>query len=76
MRADEFDHTCLLATAPATVAPDSHVDILGVAELDGTDLVFPVDYHHPDALTLRMTRAQARHLWHALGRTLDMTGDK
>ena len=72
MRASEFEPTYLPATAPCPVAPDSYVEILGIGTLDGTDLAYPVDYHHPEAITLRMTHVQARHLYRSLGHTLDM----
>ena len=59
---------------PAAVAtPAGHVDLMGIAPLEGPDLFQPVDYHHPEAGSLRLTRAQARHvilvLTHALDRT-------
>lgn len=66
----EFDFTYLPATAPAE---RDHIDVMGIAERDGTDLFHAVDYHHPGAGVLRLTREQARHLYIALGHTLKMT---
>lgn len=65
-----IDPTYLPATAPA---PDGGVDVLGVIPVDGTDMCRPVDCQHPEAMTLRLTREQAHHLYRALGHTLRMT---
>lgn len=70
MHYSEFDHTYLLATSPAG---DGGVDILDVAPVDGTGFCRPVDYHSPEALTLRMTREQAHHLYRSLGHTLGLS---
>ena len=67
MRHSDFDPAYLPSAVPT---PAGHIDLMGVAELDSTDLMYPVDYHHPEASTLRFTQEQARHtirvLTHAL----------
>lgn len=56
---------------PATAPTDGYIDVLGVAPADGTGFCRPLDYHHPEAQILRLTREQARHLIHALTFSLD-----
>lgn len=62
------------AYLPATAAGECGVMILGVAPVDGTGDCRLTDYHDPDSLVLRMTHEQARHLYLALGHTLQALG--
>lgn len=71
MHTDAFDPAYLPATGSNA---EGGIDILGVAVADGSDVCRLADYHNPDSLILRTSRAQAHHLYLALGHTLRAMG--
>lgn len=75
MQAHEFDPQYLPSV---TTTPAGHIDLMGIAPLEGTDLdlYLPVDYHREGSGALRLTHVQARHVVLILTNALRCAGAK
>ena len=75
MHHSEFRADYLPSAMPT---PSGHIDLLGIAPLDGThqDLYLPADYHKEGTGSLRLTHAQARHVVRILTHALSATEER